>query len=612
MDPTGSDTPKARAPLARRARHEVTGRVRDAARLAALRELELLDGPPDRTIDRLTRLATKLLDVPISLVSLVDADRQFFLSQQGLKGEYARTRQTPLSHSFCQYAVATGEPLVVADAREDPLLADNLAIRDLDVIAYAGMPLILDDGAAVGALCVIDSKPRDWTQGELETLHELAEAVKEIIHLRGELAQMGLRDRLTGLPNRNLLVAYSEELLAGEHEDGLVAVLCAGLDHFNQVNQAFGTESADAVLVAVAERLRGSIRDSDFFGRLRGDVFVLVAAGLEDESEALAIAGRLRAALTASPLPIGDTKVTLGVTVGVASGRVGAKGADLISEAADAMRRAKRLGTHVHRAEDGWGIQAANQLRLRDALAGALGRGEITAAFQPIVELETGELSSFETLARWTHPELGPVGPDEFIPLAEVTADIVPIGELMLELALEQLAGWRAAGHPDLRITANLSPLQLEQENLDARVATALDRAGLPGDALGLEITEGALLETGQTQQRNLLRLKDLGVQMVLDDFGTGYSALSYLQRVPIDVIKIDRSFVDRMTADRTAAALVQAILAMANGMGLDIIAEGVETTQQRDLLRLLGCRYGQGYLFSKPLPADQVKLGGD
>ncbi len=587
----------------------MTARVRDAARLAALRELELLDSPPDRTIDRLTRLASKLLDVPVSLVSLVDADRQFFLSQQGLKGEFARARQTPLSHSFCQYAVASEEPLVVADAREDPLLADNLAIRDLDVIAYAGMPLILEDGAAVGALCAIDSKPRDWTEEELESLHDLAGAVKEVLDLHGELAKMGLRDRLTGLPNRNLLVAYSEELLRGEGDGELVAVLCAGLDHFSQVNQAFGTENADAVLVAVAERLRASIRDADFFGRLRGDVFTLVAAGIKDEAEALTIAGRLRAALTADPLPVGDTKVTLGVTVGIATGRAGAKGADLISEAADAMRRAKRLGTHVHRAEDGWSAQAAKQLRLRDALAGALTRGEITAAFQPIVELETGEIASFETLARWTHPELGSVGPDEFIPLAEVTADIIPIGELMLELALEQLAGWRAAGHPDLRITANLSPLQLEQPNLAERVGTALHRAGLPGAALGLEITEGALLETGQIQQRNLLRLKEIGVQVVLDDFGTGYSALSYLQRFPIDVIKIDRSFVDRMTADRTAAALVQAILAMANGMGLDIIAEGVETTQQSDLLRLLGCRYGQGYLFSKPLPADQVAI---
>ena len=587
----------------------MTARVRDAARLAALRELELLDSPPDRTIERLTRLATKLLDVPVSLVSLVDADRQFFLSQQGLEGEFARARQTPLSHSFCQYAVASEEPLVVADAREDPLLADNLAIRDLDVIAYAGMPLILEDGAAVGALCAIDSKPRDWTEEELESLQDLAGAVKEVLDLHGELAKMGLRDRLTGLPNRNLLVAYSEELLRSEGDGGLVAVLCAGLDHFNQVNQAFGTENADAVLVAVAERLRASIRDADFFGRLRGDVFTLVAAGIKDEAEALTIAGRLRAALTADPLPVGDTKVTLGVTVGIAIGRTGAKGADLISEAADAMRRAKRLGTHVHRAEDGWSAQAAKQLRLRDALAGALTRGEITAAFQPIVELETGEIASFETLARWTHPELGPVGPDEFIPLAEVTADIIPIGELMLDLALEQLAGWRAAGHPDLRITANLSPLQLEQPNLAERVGTALHRAGLPGAVLGLEITEGALLETGQIQQRNLLRLKEIGVQVVLDDFGTGYSALSYLQRFPIDVIKIDRSFVDRMTADRTAAALVQAILAMANGMGLDIIAEGVETAQQRDLLRLLGCRYGQGYLFSKPLPADQVAI---
>lgn len=586
-------------------------RIRDAARLGALRDLQLLDAPADEAIDRVTKLATKLLNVPVSLVSLVDADRQFFLSQQGLDGEPARTRQTPLSHSFCQYAVASEEPLVVDDAREDPLVADNLAVVDLGVIAYLGVPLILTDGAAVGAMCAIDTRPRHWTEAELETLHELSEIVKDVIGLRGELADMGLRDRLTGLPNRNLLIAYSEELLASKARGGpVVAVLCAGLDHFSQVNQAFGTENADAVLVAAAERLSSTVRDSDFFGRLRGDVFTLIASGLKDEAEALEIAGRLRAALTGEPLPVGDTKVTLGVTVGVATGRIGARGDDLISEAADAMRRAKRIGTHVHRAEAGWSAQAAKQLKLRDALAGAVERGEITAAFQPIVELETGAITSFETLARWTHPELGVVGPDEFIPLAEVTADIIPIGELMLERALEQLACWRTEGHRDLRITVNLSPLQLELTNLAERVGSALNDHGLLGDALGLEITEGALLESGQIQQQNLLRLKDLGVQMVLDDFGTGYSALSYLQRFPVDVIKVDRSFVDRMTADRTAAALVQAILAMASGMGLDIIAEGVETGQQRDLLRLLGCRYGQGYLFSKPVPADRVAFG--
>jgi diguanylate cyclase (GGDEF)-like protein len=588
---------------------DLTGRIRDAARLAALRELELLDAPPDESIDRLTRLATKLLRVPVSLVSLVDADRQFFLSQQGLEGDFARARQSPLSHSFCQHAVATERPLVVEDAREHPSLADNLAVRDLDVIAYAGMPLILRDGAAVGALCAIDDKPRRWSTEELDTLSALADTVKEILDLRGELSKMGLRDRLTGLPNRTLLVAYGEELLAGLGEDGkLIAVLCAGIDNFNQVNQAFGTDSADAVLVGVAERLRESVRESDFFGRLRGDVFTLIASDIEDEEQALGVAARIRAALTDRPLTVDGTNVTLAVTVGVATGSHGVKGADLISEAADAMRRAKRHGTHVHRADAGWSAQAVEQLRLRDAFSGVLTRREISAAFQSIVELETGEPVGFETLARWEHPTLGAVGPDVFIPLAEVTGDIIALGELMLERALTEVAGWRRVGDPGLRVNVNVSPLQLEQPNLAEVVGNALARHGLPGSAVGLEITEGALLETGKIQQRNLAGVKDLGVRIVLDDFGTGYSALSYLQRFPIDVIKIDRRFVDAMTTDRTAAALVKAILAMAEGMELEIVAEGIETVEQRDLLRQLGCRFGQGYLFSRPVPADRIR----
>jgi diguanylate cyclase (GGDEF)-like protein len=599
--PAGADQPPSAT--------ETLDAIRDGARLAALKDLELLDAAADPTLDRITHLATELLGVPVSLISLIDADRQFFAGQQGLTGEWAEARQTPLSHSICQYAVATREPLVIDDSREDPLVADNLAVRDLAVVAYAGMPLILEDGNAVGALCAIDGKPRHWNEADVKTLSELAAIATGVLDLRAGLARQGLHDRLTGLPNRSLLVACCNEFLEREAGSGMVAVMCAGLDHFNQINQAFGTDNADQVLVAVGERLRSTVRDTDVFGRLRGDIFTVIAPEVRDEAEALGMAGRIRDALSAQPLEVGGEPLSVSVTIGIATGRAGDHGSDLMSEAANAMREAKNHHGRVRVAEAGGSDQAAMQLQLRQALGGALSRGEFGVAYQPIVELESGKVRGFEALARWTRPDLGPVSPVDFIPVAELTADIIPIGEWVIEQAASQLAAWRADGHPELWVTVNVSPLQLEQPNFAEVAAAILDRAGLGGEAVGFEITEGALLETGVIQQRNLTRLKEQKSPIILDDFGTGYSALGYLQRFPVDVIKIDRSFVAGMTDQRHAAALVQAILAMAEGMEMEIVAEGIELPEQLQILRLLGCRFGQGFLFSRPLRGEDVRF---
>jgi diguanylate cyclase len=578
--------------------------IRDCARRAALHDLDLLDAGPEDSIDRFTRLATRLLDVPVSLVTLIDADRQFFVSQQGLDEALAQARQTPLSHSFCQYVVARKKPLVVDDARDDGVLGESPAVHELGVIAYAGVPLVLEDGNAVGALCAIDDKPHTWTDHDLSVLEDLAAMLKTLLDMRVEMVQRGLHDRLTGLPNRDLLVTYCDELLERNDGETMVAVFCAGIDHFAQINQALGTDNADGVLRAVGERLRSSVRESDVFGRLRGDVFTLLAPGIEDEQEALDLAGRLRDALSTSVL-IDGGELSVGITIGIATGRVGDHGSDLVSEAANAMRVAKQHHGRVRVSEEDWSSQAETQVRLRDALHGALGRGEISAVFQPIVELEGGELRGFESLVRWKSPQLGPVGPAEFIPIAELTADVIPIGDWMLEEAARCLSSWRATVDPELRITVNVSPTQLEQPSFVDVFTAIIGRAELPGDAFGIEITEGGLLETGVVQQRNILQLKELGTRIVLDDFGTGYSALSYLRRFPIDLLKIDRSFVAGMTDDRVSAAVVQAILAMSRAMGMEVVAEGIETEEQAQLLRRLGCRYGQGYLFGRPSPFD-------
>ncbi len=598
----GEDRPAGRQPAAP---HEV---VLDGARLAALRDLGLLDTEAEQDFDRYTRLATELLGVPVSLVSLVDADRQFFKSQCGLAGELADVRQTPLSHSFCRHAVASGQPLIIADAREHPLVADNLAIRDLGVIAYAGMPLVLSDGHAVGAFCAIDGVPRDWSERELRILGDLAAGVIAHLELRRALAEQCLHDRLTGLANRALLSAQADQLLhaAAPEESETVGAICIGLDDFRLVNDAYGAAAADSVLEEVGARLRAAVRGRDLVGRLSGDVFAVVGGDMGDEAAVMRFAARLRDTVSRIAFEIDGQLVGVTARVGLAGARRGTSGTDLLSAADAAMCRAKSSSAAVRTTGEDTGDVAAAQLRLRAALHGAVTRGEMHVAYQPIVDLESGAHVGFEALARWTSPQLGVVSPIVFIPAAERTGDIVRIGEWVLRCACAQLAHWRRDG-AELSMSVNVSPLQLEVPDLAKVVAATLADYGLPARALVLELTEGVLIGAGALQVRNLQSVRELGVRISLDDFGTGYSALGYLKRFPIDQVKIDRSFVETLQADCRDVAFVKVILGLAESLGLEVVAEGIENPRQRRLLEQLGCRLGQGHLFSPPRPPAEL-----
>jgi diguanylate cyclase len=603
MEPTRNDSRRrSQDPSARQ-----DERVAAAAKIAALRELDLTPTEAPAALDRLSGLAARLLAAPVALVTVVGTDRQILLGQFGLDGEVAANREMSLGHSFCKHAVETRRPLVIPDARLDPLVRDNLSIRDHGVIAYAGIPLILDDGEAVGAFCALDREPRAWSDEELAILDDLAAAATEILGGRAALVHHGLHDRLTGLPNRELLVASCDDFIADLGPDEHVAVLCAGLDHFNVVNQAFGTEKADRVLRAVAERLVGSVRETDVFGRLRGDVFAMVAPGIADEGEALKLAARIRRVLSDVPLDIEGQPLSLGATLGVAIGGADAAGSNLLSDAANAMREAKRSQGRVRVADRAHAEIAAAHLRLREALHVACERDEIEAHFQPIVALETHRVAGYEALARWTSATLGPVSPGEFIPLAELTSDIVEIGELMIGQAAAFAAELREIVGQEVRVTLNAAPSQLDRTDFAVTVRSAFEAHGLTGRSVGIEITEGTLLESGELERANLGMLREFGAHVLLDDFGTGYSSLAYLRDFEIDTIKVDRSFIDRMVDDRHSASLIQAILAMARGIEMEVVAEGIETEEQAKLLRLLGCRYGQGFGLGRPIDARQA-----
>jgi diguanylate cyclase len=581
--------------------------IDDGARLAALGELGILDTAAEPEFDRFTTLAAELLGVPISLVSLIDRDRQFFKSAHGLTDAWAAARETPLSHSFCRHPVAIGMPLVVTDARRDTRFTDNLAVRDLSVIAYAGMPLVLSDGYAVGTLCAIDTEPHEWTERDLRILGDLAAAVATMFDLRRALNQQSLHDPLTGLPNRALTVAYSEQL-SGIGDGGDLLAVAIGIDGLGAINEDHGIAHGDRLISLVARRIARQLSAEDVLGRLQGDVFVVLRPRVADQMEALDLAHRIRAAVCAEPVSIRGDQLDVSATVGIATASVGMDGDALLGRALESLVHAKGRDGQVTVAEPGPAARAS----LRGALPGAARRGEIVVDFQPIVELATGRIESYEALARWRHPERGLIGPSVFIPEAEATGDIVLIGEHVLRTACTQLSLWRAiAPHEGLRVTVNFSPVQLAVANIAEVVAGILAETGLPGSALTLEITEGVFIAAGAIQRRNLEALHELGLRIALDDFGTGYSALSYLKRFPVDVIKVDRCFLDGLETDHRDAALMRAILAIGTGMDLEVVAEGVETRAQRELLRLSGCTWGQGFLFAEPLPPEQIHIPG-
>lgn len=588
--------------------------ISDGARIAALRDLGLLDTEPEPEFDRFTRLAVDLLGVPVALVSLVERDRQFFKSACGLSGDWAQARQTPLSHSFCQHVVARREPLVIADAREHPLVSDNLAVRDLSVIAYAGIPLTLADGHVVGAFCAIHTHPHGWTEHELRILGDLAAAVRTQLELRRALAHQSLRDNLTGLPNRALTVVYADQLTAAHIDSGVVA-LAVGLDDMGTVNDAYGTAHGDRILSLVSRRIAHQLGPDDILGRLEGDVFAILRPRAGDQLEAIKLAHQVRAAIGAEPVAVRGDRLSVSATVGLATAAVtpvsdvNGDGATLLTRAAEAMRLAKQRRDQVVVAESETAVRSAARLRLRGALTGALVRNEISVAFQPIIELSTGRTRGFEALARWVHPDLGQVPPVEFVPVAEATGEIVRVGEHVLRAACHQLAEWRAQSGDDLQVTVNFSPVQLAVPNIADIVTSILAEVRLPGEALALEITEGVFLSPGELERRNLERIRECGVQIALDDFGTGYSTLSYLKRLPVDVLKVDRCFLDGLENDRRDAALMRAILSIGSVMDLQVVAEGIETEGQCELLRLSGCRMGQGFLFAHPLPADEIHV---
>jgi diguanylate cyclase (GGDEF)-like protein len=422
-------------------------------------------------------------------------------------------------------------------------------------------------------------------------------------------------DTLTKLPNRLLFLdRLDQELIRAQRDNSMMAVLTIDLDRFKQVNDSFGYPVGDQLLQVVAERLAGQIRACDTVARIAGDEFCIALTGVKTTHAAGEVAQKLMDSFAHNPISISDSEIFITLSIGISIYPVdGVNTTTLIKNADAALHQAKDEGrNNFQYYEAQMNATAWQRLKLETELRRALNREEFVLYYQPKVDMDSGKIVGMEALLRWQSPERGLVAPGEFIPLLEETALILPVGEWVLRAACKQARAWQAAGLPDIHIAVNLSTLQFKQPDFAGLVLDILKENGLD-PALGtieLELTESLLMNNAAGAVETLVKLRQAGIHFSIDDFGTGYSSLSYLKRFPISSLKIDQSFVRDLSSSSEDEAIVAAIIALGHSLGLNVIAEGVETTAQLDQLRNKGCNEMQGFLFSRPVPAaDMTQL---
>ncbi len=511
----------------------------------------------------------------------------------------------------CGAAAHHGAEVISPDLDADPKWTAFLPLTHEHGLRHCwSFPVLGAAGDVLGTFGVYGTEPRSPSEqhrGFLRDAARLAGIAIERQRATEELVHRATHDPLTGLPNRRLLFDRLTHALARARRSGTtLAVLFVDLDRLKLVNDTLGHDVGDEVLREIAERVAGCVRPGDTVARFGGDEFIIVAEDIEPD-DAAAIADRVVRSVAEAGAGGADgltPTASVGLTV-IAGGEADAH--EAVRRADEAMYTAKDEGGNRHRRGYADGDGAGRRLEVEAALRGALDRGEFHLVAQPIAEFATQRTVAIEALLRWTHPLLGPVGPDEFVPIAEETGLIDALGAWVLRESCAQTVAVRAATGTDLELGVNVSPRQLRHPAFLAALEGALKDSGLPASALVVEITETALLGSDPATAHTIAALRALGARLVLDDFGTGFSSLSMLKERPIDGIKIDRSFVAGLPADASSGAIVAAVVGMAHALGRTVVAEGIETSEQLAFLQALGCDQAQGYLLGRPMPFAQL-----
>jgi diguanylate cyclase (GGDEF)-like protein len=566
-------------------------------------------------LDGIVAGASELLGDEISALRLVEAhnpSQMVLAAASGVPGDLLEIiRRGPVGEGVGGCAI-TENRLVVEESYSD--WDRGLSeYRERGLRAAMAAP-VHENGQPVGSLTVASFRPgRRYSQTEQDVLSAFAEhaslALTDARNFEDAMHQ-AFHDSLTGLPNRALFLDRLELAHARARRSGSpIAVLFMDLDSFKNVNDSLGHAAGDELLVLVAGRLRRWLRPSDTAARFGGDEFAILLEDLDTSTAAELVAKRVLDSLR-EPFAIQGQEVLVGASIGISSSAHPGSD-DLLRNADLAMYRAKGLGKGRFQVfEPGMHVKVLERLELEVDLQRALDRAEMCVHYQPIIELATARIIALEALVRWRHPVRGMIHPSDFIPLAEETGQIHRLGEWVLDQAVRDAQGWNTGVRADdpVRVGVNLSARQLQEPTLVAQIAAMLADSGLAAEQLVLEITETVLMQDLEGTVGKLQELKRLGVALSVDDFGTGYSSLQYLRRFPLDSLKIAKSFVDGVGGPSQDAAVARAIIELGMSFQLRVVAEGIERREQHARLMELGCTHGQGFLYSRPVPADQVE----
>jgi EAL domain-containing protein (putative c-di-GMP-specific phosphodiesterase class I)/GGDEF domain-containing protein len=569
-------------------------------RLAHLRDLGVADADGDPDCDRLVQLASLLCGAPMAALAIVEAGTQRYVSRIGVP-----VAGVPREAGLCARAIVGTEPLVeVPDTARLPWFDPFLhGPASRPVRFYAAVPLRTREGSAIGTLTVMDSVPRRLTPVQAEALQTLARSVCSHLELRHQLRRATETDRLTGLPN---WFHFEGSFEAGRPERGVACFV--RLKTINHIGTAHGFRVADGLIQQLADRLRALAVEGALVGRIKRGLFLVFFPDADPDGFAKAQAQQLAARLEA-PYQVNDLTLVCPVHLGFAAfPRDGRTLDDVVNAADAALQMAIERDEPAAFFDTSFAPAARAHYRLEPQLRDALARDEFINLYQPKVDLASGQVVGFEALVRWVHPQRGLVPPAEFVPALESTGLIREVGRHILRRAVADWRRWRDAGLAAPRIAVNVAAAQLRDGRLLDDLREALGDTPDGRDALGVEVTERVLIGDMEQAIQVLTQVRELGIPVAIDDFGTGYSSLSYIVRLPVDEVKIDRSFIERLTTDDAYRGIVATCVSLARNLGLKVVAEGIETPEQaRELLRLQ-CDYGQGFLYSPPVPEQQVQ----
>jgi diguanylate cyclase (GGDEF)-like protein/PAS domain S-box-containing protein len=595
---------------------ELERRAAQQAAVARLGEHALERVAIDELIDEAVTSAATLLGASEALIGelMPDGLELKLRAACGPAERYVgKTLPRRQRNSHAAFTLQQGMPIVVEDWAAETRFEQSPPARERGIRSGVCVPIEGTEGP-FGVFTVETTETRVYTPGDIDFVQSLANVLADALdrhRTEAAIEHRALHDPLTGLPNRVLFLDRLQHALERlrRRSSTLVAVLFIDLDHFKFVNDSLGHHAGDELLAAVATRLRQVVRPTDTVARFGGDEFGLLLEDVDSERSAIAMAERIAAVFT-RPFVLETNEYFVTTSIGIALASGAERPQDLIRDADAAMYRAKERGRARYELFDEiMRARAISRLRTENDLRRAIERDELALAYQPVVALSDLKMIGVEALLRWDHPRRGPIPPDEFIRVAEENGLIDRIGRWVLEQACYDAVEWGRL-RPDaapIYMSVNLSPLQVAAGKFDASLVEILQATGLDPVLLNLELTESLLLAEGEAISETLRALKRIGVGLALDDFGTGYSSLSYLTRLPLNALKVDRSFVAALGTESPDSAITEAIIAMAKALSLRVFGEGVETEEQLRELRRLGCDYAQGNLLSEPMPAAAI-----